>query len=295
MGSLYAWRMKIAVLGAGLMASAIVRRLRAAGHDVAVWNRTFSKAEALAGVGAVPQQSIAGAVNGTELVITMLSDDAAVDAAVAEAFPAAAPGIPFVDCTTVTPHGVEARAARVSGKGHPFLHCPVFASPDMVDSGDGVMLIGGPQGAYARIADVLHAIIVRHEYLGASPGRAAVFKTLGNQINGCLTAAVAEAADCARAFGVDEKDLAKTYETLGFGPHVLTRLQRIADGSWQPVSFPLTMFRKDLRIFVESAQRAGVKTPVLSAALSRAEAAMELGLGDLDASAVADRRVAERL
>ncbi|TAM76712.1 NAD(P)-dependent oxidoreductase [bacterium] len=287
--------MKIAVLGAGLMASAIVRRLCAAGHHVSVWNRTYAKAEALAGVGAVPQPTIAGAVDGAELVITMLSDDAAVDAAVVEAIPAAAPGIPFVDCTTVTPHGVEARAARVKAKGHPFLHCPVFASPDMVDRGEGVLLVGGAQGGYAHLAGVLHAIIVHHEYLGAAPGRAAVFKTLGNQINGCLTAAVAEAADCARALGVGDSDLAKTFEALGFGEHVLTRLQRIADGTWKPVSFPLTMFHKDLRIFVESARHAGVKVPVLVAALARAEAAVEAGLGELDASAVADPRVAQRL
>ena len=287
--------MKIAVLGAGLMASAIVRRLCAAGHHVSVWNRTHAKAEALAAAGAAPQATIAGAVAGAELVITMLSDDAAVDAALVEVFPAAAPGIPFVDCTTVTPHGVEARAARAKAKGHPFLHCPVFASPDMIDRGEGVMLIGGAQETYAHLAEVLHAIIVHHEYLGAAPGRAAVFKTLGNQINGCLTAAVAEAADCARALGVDDADLAKTFEALGFGSYVITRLQRIADGTWKPVSFPLAMFHKDLRIFVESARHAGVKVPVLAAALARAEAADEAGLGQLDASAVADPRVTQRL
>jgi len=277
------------------MASAMVRRLREAGHDVAVWNRTFSKAEALAALGASPQQTVAAAVSGADLVLTMLSDDAAVDAAVGEAFPAAKPGIPFVDCTTVTPHGVEARGARVTGKGHPFLHCPVFASPDMVALGEGVMLVAGDPGAYAAVADVLHAILVQHEYLGEKPGRAAVFKTLGNQINGCLTAVVAEAVDCARALGVSETDLAKTYEALGFGPHVLMRLQRIADGTWQPVSFPLSMFHKDLRIFRESAQHAGVKTPVLQAALERAQAALDLGLGELDASAVADARVQRAL
>ncbi|TAM59997.1 NAD(P)-dependent oxidoreductase [bacterium] len=287
--------MKIAVLGAGLMASAIVRRLCAARHQVCVWNRTYAKAEALAAAGASPQPSIAAAVDGSELVLTMLSDDAAVDAAVAQALPAAAPGTPFVDCTTVTPHGVEARATRVKAKGHPFLHCPVFASPDMVDRGEGVLLIGGARETYVALAGVLRAIIEHHEYLGAAPGRAAIFKTLGNQINGCLTAAVAEAADCARALGVASADLAKTFGALGFGAHVLTRLQRIADGTWEPVSFPLSMFQKDLRIFVESAHHAHVNVPVLTAALERANAALEIGLGDLDASAVADPRVAQRL
>ncbi|HEX7439376.1 MAG TPA: NAD(P)-binding domain-containing protein, partial [Caldimonas sp.] len=71
--------MKIAFFGTGLMGSGFVRRLRANGHEVNVWNRSAAKARALEADGAIAFGDPAAALAGTERIHLSLSDDAAVD------------------------------------------------------------------------------------------------------------------------------------------------------------------------------------------------------------------------
>ena len=68
--------MRIAVLGTGIMGGPMARNLAAAGHDVTVWNRTREKAE---GLGATVAGTPAEAVDGAEVLVTMLADGPAID------------------------------------------------------------------------------------------------------------------------------------------------------------------------------------------------------------------------
>src|SRR5207249_7010112 len=77
--------MRIAVLGTGIMGAPIARHLAAAGHEVHAWNRTREKAE---GLGAEVAASPAEAVAGAEVVLTVLTDGAAVDETMQQALPA---------------------------------------------------------------------------------------------------------------------------------------------------------------------------------------------------------------
>src|SRR4051812_50230991 len=82
--------MKLAFLGIGLMGEPMVRRLLAAGYSVTVWNRTFAKAEALAGAGAQPLSTLAEAVRGAQVVISMLGAGPTVPLVLRAALPARA-------------------------------------------------------------------------------------------------------------------------------------------------------------------------------------------------------------
>ena len=114
--------MRIAVLGTGLMGFPMARRLCEAGHAVQAWNRTAAKAQPLQAYGASVHTTAAAAVQGCELVLTMLEDGDAVagvllgPAGVAAHMPA---GSLLVDMSSIRPaqarahaHALQARAPR---------------------------------------------------------------------------------------------------------------------------------------------------------------------------------------
>src|SRR5690349_4558007 len=104
-GFLFAGDMKIAVLGTGLMGAPIAANLVAAGHEVRVWNRTRAKAEPLASQGAVVVDTPAEAVEGVDVVLTMLNDGPTVTATMQEAAPSLPHDAVWIQASTV---GVEA-------------------------------------------------------------------------------------------------------------------------------------------------------------------------------------------
>jgi len=94
---------RVAVVGLGLMGTPIATRLQAAGHDLAVWNRTAGRDAILIAAGARRAASPAEAARGAEVVFVMVTDDAAVKAVVADVLAGAADGTVIVDMSTVLP------------------------------------------------------------------------------------------------------------------------------------------------------------------------------------------------
>ena len=129
--------MKIAFLGTGLMGSGFVRRMRANGHEVNVWNRSPAKARALQAHGARAFDDAAAALAGAERIHLSLSDDASVDAVlepIAGSIPA---GTWIVDHTTTAVTPTAERVARWNARGHTFVHAPVFMAPANALEGSG--------------------------------------------------------------------------------------------------------------------------------------------------------------
>jgi 3-hydroxyisobutyrate dehydrogenase len=150
--------MKIAFFGAGLMGSGFVRRLRAVGHEVNVWNRSAEKARALEADGARAFADPAAALAGAERLHLSLADDASVDAVLESLADAIAPGVWIVDHTT------DRRSRRppsgsVAGRGaagpSSTRRCS-WRRPNALE-GTGLMLVSGrtgpPRHATARAAE----------------------------------------------------------------------------------------------------------------------------------------------
>ena len=109
--------MRIAFLGTGIMGGPMARNLAAAGHDVTVWNRTREKAE---GLGAAVAGTPAEAVDGAEVLVTMLADGPAIE----ETVPELDPETLWIQMSTV---GV-ADTARFAGRHARFVDAPVLGS-----------------------------------------------------------------------------------------------------------------------------------------------------------------------
>ncbi len=135
--------MKLAFFGTGLMGSGFVRRLRASGHEVNVWNRTAAKALALEPFGARAFADPEAALAGAARIHLSLSDDASVDAVLEPIAALISSSTWIVDHTTTAVTPTAARVARWKARGRTFVHAPVFMGPANALDGTGLMLVSG--------------------------------------------------------------------------------------------------------------------------------------------------------
>ncbi|MDE2398328.1 MAG: NAD(P)-binding domain-containing protein, partial [Burkholderiales bacterium] len=150
--------MKIAFFGAGLMGSAFVRRLRANGHEVNVWNRSPAKARALQDCGARAFDDPAAALAGVDRIHLSLADDASVDALLEPLAGAIGASTWIVDHTTTAVTPTAERAARWQGRGRRFVHAPVFMGPANALEGSGYMLVSGARADHDALLPDLKAM-----------------------------------------------------------------------------------------------------------------------------------------
>ena len=109
--------MQMAWIGTGIMGAPMARRLLRAGHNVTVFNRTRTRAQALEGDGAVVTDSPTQAVSGAEVIFTMVPDTPDVEAVIEQIAPALGPGRLVIDMSTIAPAGAKRIAERLGETG----------------------------------------------------------------------------------------------------------------------------------------------------------------------------------
>ncbi|MGO9838010.1 MAG: NAD(P)-dependent oxidoreductase [Polyangiaceae bacterium] len=253
----------IAYLGLGLLGTNFVRAMLRRGEKVQIWNRSPDKARALEAEGAKAFDRVEDAVRGATRIHLTLSDDAAVDDVLERARPGFAPGVVILDHTTTSPRGTSARAKRLEAAGIAFLHAPVFMGPPNALDATGVMLASGPQERIEMVRAELEKMTGKLMYLGAEPGRAAVFKLLGNLFLIEMMAGVSDVFALAKASGVAGADAATLFEVFNPAAMIGPRSKRMLEAKFNEASFSLEMARKDVRLMLESAAQGGQQLAAL--------------------------------
>jgi 3-hydroxyisobutyrate dehydrogenase len=274
--------MKIAFFGTGLMGSGFVRRLRANGHVVHVWNRSAEKARRLEAEGAIAFDDPAAALAGAERVHLSLADDASVDA-VLEPLAGAIPAATWiVDHTTTAVRPTAERAARWDARGRSFVHAPVFMGPANAAEGTGLMLVSGPQARFSALQPELARMTGQVLYLGEDPSRAAAFKLFGNMTLIGFIGVLADVNRLAHALGIPTAEAYSLFKHFNPGQTLPARAARIESADVSAPSFELAMARKDLRLMIDEAARGGVDLFVTPAIAALFDAAIARGEGALD-------------
>ncbi|MGW4942229.1 NAD(P)-dependent oxidoreductase [Actinoplanes sp. NPDC004185] len=217
----------IAVLGTGRMGAAVARRLLDAGHQVTVWNRTAEKTAPLVAAGA--RAAATPAVPEAEVVITMLTDAAAVQEVVQAA--ALRPGSVLVEMSTIGPEAV--RALRVPD-GVTLVDAPVLGSVAAAESGQLNVLAGGN---VERALPVLESLGTVHRC--GDLGSGAALKLVANTALVTGLAALADTVAVARAVGVDVETALSVVSRGALGGAVV---RATATGA----AFPIALAAKDL-------------------------------------------------
>src|SRR3954452_13578950 len=165
---------RVALLGTGIMGRGMAMNIVKAGIPLTVWNRTAAKAEGLgADVAKTPDQ----AVEGADVLLTVLADAAATEETVREAAPA--PGTIWLQQATVGIDGNARLAALADGLGLVYVDAPVLGTKGPAEAGQLTILASGPDEARAAADPVFDAIGARTLWLGAA-GQGSRLKLVAN-------------------------------------------------------------------------------------------------------------------
>lgn len=278
-------RNSVAVLGTGIMGAPMARNLCGAGLDVRVWNRTRAKAEPLAEAGARVADSPREAVEGADVVLTMLHDGPATAEAVRAAAPGLRTGTVWLQCTTAGLQGLPPLAELAREYGLAFVDAPVLGTRAPAEAGQLLVLAAGPERVRPGIEPVLEAVGSRTVWVGEEAGAATRLKLVCNSWVLAVTHGTAEALALADGLGVDPQSFLDAIEggSLDMG-YLRAKADVIRSGRFAP-SFAVGTAEKDARLIVAAGEEAGVRMDVAEAGAERFRRAAELGHGDEDMAA----------
>lgn len=274
---------RIAFLGIGLMGRPMASNLIRAGYPLAVWNRTRSKAEALAGEAKVAD-SAAEAVAGASLVITMLENGPAVSdvlfgQGVAEAIEA---GAIVIDMSSIPPATARDHARRLSALGVGHVDAPVSGGTVGAEQATLTIMAGGPENVVEQVRPALE-VMGRLTRIGPA-GSGQLAKLANQAIVGITIGAVSEALLLAARGGADP---AAVREALmgGFAHSRILELhgKRMIERAFEPGA-PARIQLKDLRMILDEARAENLTLPLAEQAYQAYRALIAQGEGERDHS-----------
>ncbi|HEY6687594.1 MAG TPA: NAD(P)-dependent oxidoreductase, partial [Propionibacteriaceae bacterium] len=241
--------MKVALIGAGRMGSAMGARVAGAGHDLVVFNRTRSRAEDLAGrTEARVADSARDAAEFAEVCLVSLADDTAVTATYLDdngLIAGLQPRAVVCDASTVAPATVRGLRPLVAQKDAILLDTPVSGSVSTVESGTLTVMVGGDQDALDRARPVLETFAKSIFHLG-DIGAGATMKLVVNSLVHSLNVAVSEALVLAEKAGLDRETAYDIFEAGAAGaPYVKYKREAFLRPGEVPVAFSLDLVAKD--------------------------------------------------
>ena len=293
--------MKIGIAGMGRMGAAIAGRLMGLGHEITVWNRTAAKTGPLAAAGAKVAATPAELAARADVIITILTDAAAIDAAYHGKdglLSGNVAGKLFIEMSTVRPETEKALAAKLRNKSAALIECPVGGTVGPAKDGKLFGFVGGEAADVARAKPLLDQLCRRVEHVGPV-GAGASMKLAINLPLLVFWQAFGEALSLCAPLGIDAARLVDIFADTSGGPNVLkargaTLVSALQGKDTGTVTFDVDSIRKDLRTMVEEAKALGVSLPVASRALECFDEAAQEGLGKGDASVLPVRWAKKR-
>jgi len=246
----------------------MARNLLRAGHDLTVWNRTANKAEPLAKDGAKVSHSAAQAAKDSDLAITMLADDHAVESAVLHSgamIESLRKGATHVSMSTISVDLSRRLAAAHVQRSQHYVAAPVFGRPDAAEQRKLFVVAAGEQAAVEACGPIFEALGQRTFLIGEKPEMANVVKLSGNFLLASAIESLAEAIALARKYGIDPRQYVDLLtSTLFAAPAYKTYGGLIADGRYEAAGFALRLGLKDVDLALAAAERVDASLPIAS-------------------------------
>jgi 3-hydroxyisobutyrate dehydrogenase-like beta-hydroxyacid dehydrogenase len=266
-------------VGLGAMGASIAGRLLSQGHTVYGTNRTRSKAAPLIEQGLLWRDSPREVAHAADVVFSMVTDDAALDALTAGPdgiLAGLAAGKVYVDMSTVGPQFSRALGERVGSRGASMLAAPVSGSVPAAQSGTLAIIVGGDGDAFERVEPLLRGLGSTVTFVGGND-QALLLKLAINISLAVQMLAFSEGVLLAERGGI-APDLALevlTHSAIG-SPMLQARapmLLELPEQAW----FDVAMMRKDLRVTLATAREQGVPLPSTAVADELLSTASKLG------------------
>ena len=288
--------MKIGVCGTGRMGSAIAQRLMSVGHEVGVWNRNSAKTKPLVDAGAKLFASPSELVEGSEVTIVMLLNDAATEAVYRSPnglLKAKLAGKLVIDMSTIRPDTMKSNGSSVLQQGAGFVEAPVGGTVGPAKEGKLLGLVGGTKADVARAMPLLEQMCRRIEHVG-DLGAGSMMKLAVNLPLLVYWQALGEALTICKPLNLPADRLIDILTDTSGAPAAMKgrgpAIAKVLGGApLGETAFGLNAAKKDLATAVQFASTIHVELPVTASAVACYEEAEAAGLGDADATAIATR------
>ena len=284
---------KIGVVGVGRMGANIARHLNDEGFDVvAVYDVASERAQELATeLGATAAGELAKVTALTDYIITVVTDDAAMRAIFSEdaddSLLQGASGKVFINCATISPQ-VHVDIEQLTAKhGAESLEGCMASSITQAREGTLYLMCGGKKATFDKARAILDAMSVSLRYIGDA-GQAAQVKALVNMVMNINTAGLAEGLGLGAALGLDLAILQEVFSQTGANSRVLETDGEDMEARDHECYFSAAHASKDSGIALDLADAESISLPLAQATKAQYDRMIELGLGDLDKSGIAE-------
>jgi putative dehydrogenase len=277
---------RVAVIGLGIMGSAIARNLSAAGFSVSGFDVDAAKAALLAADRVAVGASAAEAARDAAIVLTSLPSVAALEATVASLVANPQPGLIVVEVSTLPIDGKGAARDRLAAAGMTLLDCPLSGTGAQAVTKDLAVYASGDEAAFGRCRELFGGFARATHYLGAF-GNGSRMKFVANLLVAVHNAAAAEAIVLGVKAGLDPACILEVISS-GAGNSRIFELRgpMMAKGVYTPPTATMHVLQKDSFIIAEFARALGVSTPMLAAAAPLYDEAEVQGYAEQDVGAV---------
>lgn len=282
----------VGVVGVGRMGANIARHLNDEGYAVtAVYDVNAAIAQELAGeIGAQACGTLAQVTSLADTIITVVTDDAAMHAIFAEdgdSLLQGASGTLFINCATITPQVHVDVEQRAEAAGAQSLEACMASSITQARDGTLYLMCGGSEAAFNRAKPLLDTMSISLRYIG-SAGKAAQVKALVNMVMNINTAGLAEGLGLGEALGLDSGMLQEVFSQTGANSRVLETDGEDMEARDHECYFSAAHASKDSGIALDLADNAGLALPLAKATKAQYDRMIDMGLGELDKSGVAE-------
>jgi 3-hydroxyisobutyrate dehydrogenase len=267
--------MHVGIAGIGKLGLSIGQRLMECGHTLTVWNRSAEKTKPLGDAGATVVQSAAELAGSVEVIITILTNAASIDAVYdgpQGLLTADVKGKLFIEMSTVPPEVEVARAEKVRAKGAGYVECPVSGSVVPARTGKLMGLMGADAADAARARPILEQLCRRLMHAGPV-GSGAVLKLAVNLPLMVYWQALGEQLALCKSLPIDPKDLLDFISDTSGAATVLKQrmpgiVARLKNEPSDIRTFNLDGGIKDVTAMLAEAGKRGLELPLLQQTLT---------------------------
>jgi len=276
------------------MGGRIARNIMKGGFSLVVWNRTRSKADELARMGARIAESPKAVAESCPIIISMLTDPSVTenvltgsgDMAGSSVLDGIGPGKIVVDMSTNHPLVTRRIAEKVRSRGGDFVEAPVVGGSFIAEQAKLTILAAGRKESIDVVSPILQTTSQKILHVG-DIGSGMTIKLILNLYLWINMAGFSECVVLASRIGVSPKTLTEVFNNTVFKNYVTEyKAQKIIDDEWSPVA-TVDLAVKDLRLAMEVARDVEVPTPLGSMTKELFTATAQMGMRDLDVMAIA--------
>lgn len=281
-------KLRVGYIGLGLMGKSMARNILRAGFPLVVHNRSRAAVDELVSEGAKAASNPADVAAQVDLVFTNLPDSPDVEEVVLGdngIVDGASSGLVFIDNSTIKPATARHIAVVLAEKGVSSLDAPVSGGDIGARDGTLAIMVGGPSEAFERVLPVFRVIGKTITHVGDS-GAGQIAKAANQIMVAAQMVAMGELLIFAQKAGADPRKIIDAIRggaaqcwTLDVKP------QRLFDGNRKP-GFKAYMQAKDLGIVMDTARQYGIPLPAAAVHTQLFNSMLEMGMADLDNSAV---------